>query len=88
MEPNLVELVFLFSPTHFPVSLFPAEFLTWVKVALKPSPNTVHYLLTHFRGFWNIINNISFLRDAIMGYVLTCEFSTSLLIPGRAAKTQ
>ncbi|XP_003978482.1 prostaglandin G/H synthase 2 [Takifugu rubripes] len=47
------------------------EFLTWVKVSLKPSPNTVHYLLTHFKGFWNIINNISFLRDAIMRYVLT-----------------
>ncbi|KAK5869649.1 hypothetical protein PBY51_024351 [Eleginops maclovinus] len=47
------------------------EFLTWIKVSLKPSPNTVHYLLTHFKGFWNIINNISFLRDGIMKYVLT-----------------
>ncbi|KAM4738490.1 prostaglandin G/H synthase 2 [Anableps anableps] len=47
------------------------EFLTWIKVSLKPSPNTVHYILTHFKGFWNIINNISFLRDAIMKYVLT-----------------
>uniref|UniRef100_A0A8C3A8S9 Prostaglandin G/H synthase 2 n=1 Tax=Cyclopterus lumpus TaxID=8103 RepID=A0A8C3A8S9_CYCLU len=47
------------------------EFLTWVKISLKPSPNTVHYLLTHFKGFWNIISNISFLRDAIMRYVLT-----------------
>uniref|UniRef100_A0AAQ5ZE30 Prostaglandin G/H synthase 2 n=1 Tax=Amphiprion ocellaris TaxID=80972 RepID=A0AAQ5ZE30_AMPOC len=49
------------------------EFFTWIKVYLKPSPNTVHYLLTHFKGFWNIINNISFLRDAIMRYVLTCK---------------
>ncbi|KAM9796760.1 prostaglandin G/H synthase 2 [Syngnathus typhle] len=47
------------------------EFLTWLKVLLKPTPNTVHYLLTHFKGFWNIINNISFLRNAIMKYVLT-----------------
>ncbi|KAG8003168.1 Prostaglandin G/H synthase 2 [Nibea albiflora] len=47
------------------------EFLTWLKITLKPSPNTVHYLLTHFKGFWNIVNNISFLRDAIMRYVLT-----------------
>uniref|UniRef100_A0AAQ4QRN2 Prostaglandin G/H synthase 2 n=1 Tax=Gasterosteus aculeatus aculeatus TaxID=481459 RepID=A0AAQ4QRN2_GASAC len=47
------------------------EFLTWVKISLKPSPNTVHYILTHFKGFWNIVNNISFLRDAIMRYVLT-----------------
>ncbi|XP_077463497.1 prostaglandin G/H synthase 2 [Stigmatopora argus] len=47
------------------------EFLTRVKVLLKPTPNTVHNLLTNFKGFWNIINNISFLRDAIMKYVLT-----------------
>ncbi|XP_036409678.1 prostaglandin G/H synthase 2a [Megalops cyprinoides] len=47
------------------------EFFTWLKVTLKPSPNTIHYLLTHFEGVWNIINNISFLRDAIMRYVLT-----------------
>lgn len=63
---------------HFLVSLSTAEFLTWVKVSLKPSPNTVHYLLTHFKGFWNIINNISFLRDAIMRYVLTCKLPNSL----------
>lgn len=60
----------------FPVFFFlflTAEFLTWLKISLKPSPNTVHYILTHFKGFWNIINNISFLRDAIMRYVLTCK---------------
>ncbi|TSN30255.1 Prostaglandin G/H synthase 2 [Bagarius yarrelli] len=48
-----------------------AELLTWLKVSLKPTPNTVHYILTHFRAFWNIINNIPFLRDSVMGYVLT-----------------
>ncbi|KAG8556234.1 hypothetical protein GDO81_017977 [Engystomops pustulosus] len=47
------------------------ELLTWLKVTLKPSPNNVHYILTHFKGIWNIINNISFLRDRIMQYVLT-----------------
>ncbi|XP_041704508.1 prostaglandin G/H synthase 2-like [Coregonus clupeaformis] len=47
------------------------EFFTWIKVSLKPTPNTVHYLLTHYKGLWNIINSISFLRDAIMRYVLT-----------------
>ncbi|CAL8349809.1 prostaglandin G/H synthase 2 [Gadus morhua] len=47
------------------------EFFTWIKISLKPSPNTVHYLLTHFKGFWNIVNNMSVLRDAIMRYVLT-----------------
>ncbi|XP_006023935.1 prostaglandin G/H synthase 2 [Alligator sinensis] len=47
------------------------EFFTWLKITLKPTPNTVHYILTHFKGVWNIINNIPFLRDAIMRYVLT-----------------
>ncbi|KAJ0032753.1 hypothetical protein NQD34_002834 [Periophthalmus magnuspinnatus] len=47
------------------------EFMTWLKITLKPSPNTVHYILTHFKGFWNIVNGISFLRNAIMSYVLT-----------------
>nr|XP_033817250.1 prostaglandin G/H synthase 2 [Geotrypetes seraphini] len=47
------------------------EFWTWLKVTLKPRPNTVHYILTHFKGVWNIINNIPFLRDTIMRYVLT-----------------
>ncbi|XP_006634681.1 prostaglandin G/H synthase 2 [Lepisosteus oculatus] len=47
------------------------EFFTWIKTVLKPSPNTVHYFLTHFKGFWNIVNNIPFLRDSMMRYVLT-----------------
>lgn len=47
------------------------EFLTRIKLLLKPTPNTVHYILTHFKGVWNIVNNIPFLRNAIMKYVLT-----------------
>ncbi|XP_006110924.2 prostaglandin G/H synthase 2 [Pelodiscus sinensis] len=47
------------------------EFLTWLKLTLKPTPNTVHYILTHFKGVWNIINSIPFFRDSIMKYVLT-----------------
>ncbi|KAG5276282.1 hypothetical protein AALO_G00130150 [Alosa alosa] len=47
------------------------EFSTWLKVTLKPYPNTVHYILTHFKGLWAIINKIPFLRDGIMRYVLT-----------------
>ncbi|CAL1594456.1 unnamed protein product [Knipowitschia caucasica] len=47
------------------------ELRTWIKLTLKPTPNTVHYILTHFKGFWKIVNGISFLRDAIMRYVLT-----------------
>ncbi|XP_049632446.1 prostaglandin G/H synthase 2 isoform X1 [Suncus etruscus] len=47
------------------------EFLTWIKRSLKPTPNTVHYILTHFKGVWTIVNKIPFLRNAIMKYVLT-----------------
>ncbi|XP_077188786.1 prostaglandin G/H synthase 2 [Paroedura picta] len=46
------------------------EFWTWLRVTLKPTPTTVHYILTHFRGVWDLINSIPFLRDAIMRYVL------------------
>lgn len=84
-KPTLLSRFSCWSHIHFLIFVFPAEFLTWVKGSLKPSPNTVHYLLTHFKGFWNIINNISFLRDAIMRYVLTCKFPTSLLIPWQVA---
>ncbi|XP_021045042.1 prostaglandin G/H synthase 2-like, partial [Mus pahari] len=47
------------------------EFLTRIKLLLKPTPNTVHYILTHFKGVWNIVNNLPFLRSSIMRYVLT-----------------
>lgn len=47
------------------------EILTRIKLLLKPTPNTVHYILTHFKGVWNIVNNIPFLRNSIMRYVLT-----------------
>lgn len=47
------------------------DFFTWLKTTLKPLPSTVHYILTHFKGVWNIINNIPFLSNAIMRYVLT-----------------
>ncbi|KAF4086271.1 hypothetical protein AMELA_G00104560 [Ameiurus melas] len=47
------------------------ELSTWIRSKLKPNPNTVHYLLTHYKWIWGIINNISFLRNALMRYVLT-----------------
>ncbi|XP_066533813.1 prostaglandin G/H synthase 2a [Hoplias malabaricus] len=47
------------------------ELSTRIKSFLKPSPNLVHHILTHYKWIWDIINNISFIRDAIMRYVLT-----------------
>ncbi|XP_060744604.1 prostaglandin G/H synthase 2a [Tachysurus vachellii] len=47
------------------------ELSTWIKSILKPSPSTVHNLLTHYKWIWDIINNVSFLRNTLMRYVLT-----------------
>ncbi|XP_067294161.1 prostaglandin G/H synthase 1 [Pseudorasbora parva] len=46
------------------------EFWSRVYRLLKPSPNVVHYVLTHFEWLWGIINR-TFLRDWIMHKVLT-----------------
>ncbi|XP_077087922.1 prostaglandin G/H synthase 1 [Siphateles boraxobius] len=46
------------------------EFWSRVSRLLKPSPNVVHYILTHFDWLWDIINR-TFLRDWLMHKVLT-----------------
>lgn len=46
------------------------EFWTRVHHFLKPSPNVVHYILTHFRLLWDIVNS-TFLRSFLMRVVLT-----------------
>lgn len=76
-----INLSFLFF-----LSLIAAEFLTRIKLFLKPTPNTVHYILTHFKGVWNIVNNIPFLRNAIMKYVLTCKYSLFLRFSASSKK--
>ncbi|XP_068609217.1 prostaglandin G/H synthase 1-like [Brachionichthys hirsutus] len=53
------------------------EFWTRVRLFLKPSPDTLHYILTHFHLLWDIVNN-TFLRDVLMRLVLTARSS---LIP-------
>uniref|UniRef100_UPI00398EF673 prostaglandin G/H synthase 2-like n=1 Tax=Pristiophorus japonicus TaxID=55135 RepID=UPI00398EF673 len=47
------------------------EFWTWLRLTLKPTPNTVHYILTHYPRVWNLVNQIPFVRNSIMRYVLT-----------------
>lgn len=49
---------------------------------LKPSPNVVHYILTHFHWLWDIINN-TFLQDVLMRLVLTGQESDSLIRTSR-----
>ncbi|XP_034728551.1 prostaglandin G/H synthase 1 isoform X1 [Etheostoma cragini] len=53
------------------------ELWTRVRLSLKPSSATVHFILTHFQWFWDIVNS-SFLRDTFMRLVLTVR---SELIP-------
>ncbi|XP_076145075.1 prostaglandin G/H synthase 1 isoform X1 [Alosa pseudoharengus] len=53
------------------------EFWTRVRQHLKPSPDAIHYILTHFHWLWNIINSTR-LRDWLMRIVLTAR---SDLIP-------
>ncbi|KAK7173676.1 hypothetical protein R3I93_003485 [Phoxinus phoxinus] len=53
------------------------EFWSRVSRLLKPTPNVVHYILTHFDWLWDIINR-TFLRDWLMRKVLTVR---ATLIP-------
>lgn len=42
-----------------------------IKLWLKPSPDTTHYLMTHYTWLWSLVNNIGFLRNAVMRKVYT-----------------
>ncbi|XP_051835543.1 prostaglandin G/H synthase 1 [Antechinus flavipes] len=46
------------------------ELWTRIREALRPSPSFYHFILTHGRWIWNIINS-TFLRDVLMRLVLT-----------------
>uniref|UniRef100_A0A4X2LJR2 Prostaglandin G/H synthase 1 n=1 Tax=Vombatus ursinus TaxID=29139 RepID=A0A4X2LJR2_VOMUR len=46
------------------------ELWTRIREALRPSPSFYHFILTHGRWIWNIINS-TFLRDFLMRLVLT-----------------
>ncbi|XP_076059748.1 prostaglandin G/H synthase 2-like [Oratosquilla oratoria] len=45
------------------------EWRTWLAVKLKPSPDTIHNLLTGYSWVWAVVNRIPFLQKAIMRYV-------------------
>ncbi|KAF3701893.1 Prostaglandin G/H synthase 1 [Channa argus] len=53
------------------------ELWTRVREFIRPSPDATHYILTHFRLLWDIINH-TFLRGFLMRLVLTVR---SNLIP-------
>ncbi|NWU61951.1 PGH1 synthase, partial [Pterocles burchelli] len=46
------------------------ELWTRLRQLLKPSPAFYHFILTHFRLFWDIVNS-TFIRDTLMRLVLT-----------------
>eukprot|EP00111_Clytia_hemisphaerica_P016397 TCONS_00048548-protein len=41
-----------------------------IRLMMKPSSDTVHYLLTHFGWFWSLINRFQSVRGYIMGAVV------------------
>lgn len=59
---------------HF---LYAAEFWTKICILFKPSPALVHFTLTHFHWFWDLVNN-SFLQDIFMRFVLTGVWNLNL----------
>ena len=46
-----------------------AEFWTGVRRFLRPGPDVVHFILTHFSWVWDIVNS-TYLRDVLMRLVL------------------
>uniref|UniRef100_H2ZG05 prostaglandin-endoperoxide synthase n=1 Tax=Ciona savignyi TaxID=51511 RepID=H2ZG05_CIOSA len=43
---------------------------TRIKSWVKPAKSTSHYLLTHFKPLWWIVNNVTWLRRSMMQFVL------------------
>lgn len=43
-----------------------AHWSTWFSSLIKPSTETVHYMLTHYKWLWTIVNNVEFLRDSFL----------------------
>ncbi|XP_069097368.1 prostaglandin G/H synthase 1-like [Pleurodeles waltl] len=57
---------------YFGTNCTEAEFWTGIHQMLKPTPAFIHYVLTRFKWFWEIINR-SFLANIIMRAVLTAR---------------
>ncbi|NWU93646.1 PGH1 synthase, partial [Upupa epops] len=55
---------------YFGANCTSPEFWTRLHNLLKPSPAFYHFVLTHFKWFWDIINS-TFIRDTLMRLVLT-----------------
>nr|XP_002127674.1 prostaglandin G/H synthase 2 isoform X1 [Ciona intestinalis] len=49
---------------------------TRIKKWIKPSKSTTHYILTHFKWVWTIVNNVSWLRKTLMKAVLAMRVSS------------
>ncbi|XP_055576290.1 prostaglandin G/H synthase 1 isoform X3 [Falco cherrug] len=55
---------------YFGINCSSPELWTRLYNVLKPSPAFYHFILTHFRWVWDIINS-TFIRDTLMRLVLT-----------------
>uniref|UniRef100_A0A7M4EXB9 Prostaglandin G/H synthase 1 n=1 Tax=Crocodylus porosus TaxID=8502 RepID=A0A7M4EXB9_CROPO len=58
------------------------ELWTRIHKLLKPSPAFYHFVLTHFKWFWDIINS-TFIRDTLMRLVLKSELPDPQLLAER-----
>ena len=46
-----------------------AYWSSWFSEMVRPSSETVHYILTHYGWLWGIVNNVGFIRDAFISSV-------------------
>ncbi|NXK51358.1 PGH1 synthase, partial [Chauna torquata] len=55
---------------YFGANCTSPELWTRLRDLLKPSPAFCHFILTHFRWFWDIVNS-TFIRDMLMRLILS-----------------
>nr|AAF93168.1 cyclooxygenase [Gersemia fruticosa] len=51
---------------HYGVNCEKPNWSTWFKALIAPSEETKHFILTHFKWFWWIVNNVPFIRNTVM----------------------
>ena len=56
-----------------------AYWSTWLSSLIRPSTETLHYLLTHYEWLWNIVNNMEFLRDRFLKAVFKRKINSNLV---------
>ena len=50
-----------------------AYWSTWFHNMIRPSTESLHYLLTHYKSVWYIVNSVGFLREKFLSKVFSCK---------------